>query len=228
MVLDPKSLRYVILPTGSMPADNTDYDMVLEVDPSSTPTGAPLNIDLWYNGAWTPFPWLTSASLAPYSTTVQMNAAITSAIGSTTRYPFKASKLAAGQVITAGAGESQVVFDNEEYDPNSAFATNQFIAPANGYYHFTFSFLIGLSSGSPTNISIKGAIRRNGADVEGNDNESDTDTSGRTYVLSCDLALTAGDIVDASVAVTTTGASTWDIGNDVIRTSLSGFMIQPI
>jgi hypothetical protein len=72
-------------------------------------------------------------------------------------------------------------------------------------------------------------VRCNGAVVEGYDNESDSDISGRTYVLTCDLLLSAGDVVDCAFSCLDSGnVAVWDIGNDTARSYFSGFMIQKL
>ena len=219
MPIPQASLRwYIGQVTGSVPPDPDPavYDFWIVLNGS----GVAIDLQTYSGGAWT-------SILAGYSTTAQMNAAIAAATPIT--YPFKGSKQAIGQSFTAGASIAQVVFDKEEFDPSNVFGSNVFTTPVAGYYHFTFSLSVGCSSGAPTSISLTPVIRCNGAVLEGYDNESDSDTSGRTYVLTCDLLLSAGDVVDCAFSCSDAGnVAVWEISNDTARSYFSGSLIQKI
>jgi microcystin-dependent protein len=77
IMLDSKSLRYLV--TQTLPADNTDYDVIFLLDPGSSPAGAPIGVMLWYNGAW-----VDLNSSTGYVTVGSMNAAIAAAIAAAT------------------------------------------------------------------------------------------------------------------------------------------------
>ena len=209
MVLDPTSLRYGIFPTGSLPANNNDYDVIFEKDVA---TGAPVGIDLWVTGtpsAWTPYPFAAQSLAAQ-------------------RYSFTAIKFVTVQTVAAGAGITQITFDGTSFDAGSCFTGNQFTAKAAGYYHFDLSAYVELASGAPTNIELHVYLRVNGSTFDANDAYTSTDTGGRTYKLAGGVKLNVGDIVDAAFEVNTTGPSTWDINQDNRRTHLGGFLVQTV
>ena len=229
VILDSKSLRYVL--TQTLPTDNTDYDVVFKLDPGSTPAGAPEDVLVWYNGAWTSIvgvsmSYLTTNYYDKTQTDAQIAAAVAAGSASQKRYPFRETKTLGVQTITAGAAAAQVVWDTEVFDPDSAFAANVYTAPVNGFYHFTVAIGLNPATGSPTDPSLVISLQVNLARTAAINNYSN-EIDLCTYNFSADVFLNAGDQVDVSVAITTTGASTWGIINDGSVTSFSGVLIQP-
>src|SRR5664279_2390315 len=131
--LDPLSLRYTI--TQTLPADNTQYDVVYLLDSASTPVGAPLAVKVWYNGAWTSIGIDLAYLTANYYTSAQTDTAIANATSSINAYPFKVQKTS-NQPITANSGDTGITWEAEAYDPSNVFASNQFVAPKHGVYRF--------------------------------------------------------------------------------------------
>jgi hypothetical protein len=197
---------------------------VFKLDPASTPAGAPLEIDVWYNGAWASIGITNSYLVANYYTQAQTNAQI----AAQSSYAFKANKLSVGQTLTSNAGDAQVVFDNKVYDPSNVYSTstNCFTAPVNGIYHFNASVAVGLTSGSPTLVAMPIKIRKNGIISIEYDDNGNTGTSLRTNIVSGDLQCSSGDVVDIDQQVNSTGAGTWNATNDTTKTFFSGFLIQ--
>lgn len=217
-IIPQSSLKWAI--QASSP-DPLVYTFWIEVDGS----GKAQDILTYYSGAWHP---IFEDTLALYYTAIQTDAQITAALTTLKHYPFKARKVAIAQSLTAGSGEAQVVLENEAYDPDSVFGSNIFTAPIDGYYHFDFSVSISLDSGTPVTVDINVYLRRNGASVAAADEYTNDDTSGKTYKVSTDLLLSAGDTVDSSVEIVTGSPSVWDLDNDDRRTYLSGFLIEKL
>ena len=228
VILDPKSLRYVL--TQTLPTDDTDYDVVFKLDPGSSPAGAPEDVLVWYNGAWASIvgvslSYLTGNYYDKTQTDAQIAAAIAAGSASQKRYPFFACKSAGIQTITAGTPVAQVIFDREKFDPDNVFDSNVFTAPVNGYYNFTAALSINPLSGTPTNLSIAMEIRVNLARYAAMNNYSGG-IDLCSYNFSTNVFLNAGDQVDVSVVITTTGASTWGVLNDGSITFFTGALIQ--
>ncbi len=219
-VLEFQSLGYIF---SQVAPDPLIYKIWLKLDGAGNPNG----IFAYTNGSWQDF---YTTQLANYPTIAQMNTAITDAVGNQSKYPFSATKFS-NQTITAGAGNQDIVFPTTEFDPDSAYSgiSSQFTAPVNGIYTFRIGTGVGLSSGSPTDISIILLLVINGASQVGfMTNESDSDTSGRTMLLERSIQLTAGQVVGAQMVITTTGASTWDITSDSNSTFFQGNLIQAV
>lgn len=219
MPLPQSSLKYILQAAAPDPAI---YDVWVVLDGA----GKAQDIRTYSGGAWHSV-W--EDTIALYPTTVQVNASIAAAIAAASQitYPFKVEK-SAGQIITAGAGETQITWENEIYDPNTVFASNVFTAPVNGYYRFTINLRLDLTTGAPTGISIVPKLRKNGVLMAEYNDGNDSDTGGRTNLLAVDEQLTAGDVVDAVIEITTTGASTWTIYNSFWKTYFSGSLLQKI
>ncbi len=219
-VIESQSLGYIF---SKVAPDPLVYKVWLKLDSAGNPDG----IFAYANGSWQDFYTIT---LADYSTTAQMNTAIATAVGNQSKYPFSAKKLSV-QNITAGSGAQDLLFPTTEFDPDSVYSgvTSRFTAPVNGIYEFRAGCWVGLSTGSPTGISISFVLIVDGASqVALSTNESGSDTGGRTMVVERSIQLSAGQVVGARMSITTTGASTWDIPADADSNFFQGSLIQAV
>ncbi len=224
-VIEPQSLGYVF---SQVAPDPTVFKIWYKLDASNNPLG----IFLYTNGSWqdaygSQIAAINANLAANYLTATQTNAAIAAAVSSQTRYAFSATK-SVDQVVTAGAGETQLTFETEQYDIDGRFASNKYVAAVGGIYSFRAGMLTGANTGTPTNISITFSLMVNGASVAQDINESDVETSGQNYLVARDVALAANDEVTVSVIITTTGASTWGVSSDSRLTFFQGSLIQAV
>jgi hypothetical protein len=233
LVLDPKSLRYTL--TTTLPASNIDYDVVFYLDSASTPSGSPLSVMVWYNGAWTDMyanaltAYATLAYLvANYFTQAQVTAAIAAATaGGMTVYQARVFKSDSNQTYTGGAGTAQVTFNGVEYDPEGAWvaASNTYVAPVAGYYEFSASVCFVLATGTPTAVTHTVYLRHNGATQQWGI-ENNATALNVVKQIETQVHLGVGDTVDVAVAVDGSGASTWNIVNSPNQTNFFGKLIK--
>jgi hypothetical protein len=230
-VVEPQSLGYIF--SQSAP-DPTIYKVWYKLDGSNDPIG----IFIYANGAWKDTyasqfaAYYTSSYIdANFYTAAETDSAISTAVGNQSRYPFSAIKLV-NQSVISNDPAADLLFPTPEYDPASVYnaGTSTFTAPVNGIYNFKVSALLGLLSGAPTDITIALLLVINGGPNAAviAINESDSDTSGRTMLASKDLTLSAGQAVTAKMAITTTGASTWEIDTNSAGNFFQGSLIQAL
>jgi len=229
-IIDPVSLRYGIFATASLPADDTDYDVVIEVNAG----GVPLAVKIWYSGAWTDVyanmlsGYVTAATLAAnYYTQAQTAAAIAAALTAAKVYQFRVSKSSSNQAYTGGSGYAQVSFDNLEYDPEGAWfpGTNVYIAPVAGYYEFSGSAAFALNTGTPTGVTWDLIIRKNGAQMQWM-MQNDATPVNMELQANTQFHCNLNDTVDVAVAESDTGGSTWNIINSPQQTNFFGKLIK--
>lgn len=154
----------------------------------------------YYNGsAWVD---LYATKFADYSTTVQMNTAISAAAASLPmgKGAFSARSVGGVQTIVFAGPSSMsglIALPLVAFDPDSAFTTGKFVAPAAGYYQFNASIQTDTLSGSPSDLNVIGFFRVNGNNVRILNDEAGPDAAnGRTLVGSCFVQLAAGDTVE--------------------------------
>ena len=222
--LNSKSLRYTL--STVLPSDNTNYDVVFLLDPASTPSGNPLSIKVWYNGAWTDIGATQAYLAANFYNQTQTNQQITNAIAGTNWYPFRAI-LNANQAVAGNSGDNAILFNSKVYDPGSVFnaTTGVFTAPVAGVYRFTFSENAILSSGTPTAISVMPKLKKNGTPFAENDPVVSDNQSFRTTLLSADINCAIGDVVSAWVDITQTNPGTWALDAANQKTYFSGSLV---
>lgn len=178
-----------------------------------------------YNGAGAPasFSYGASGKYLSMSGAAPAWVDLPASPGESTKYPFRAFPSAAAQYYTAGAGEARITLDAESFDPNGVFGGDVFTAAAAGYYQFNASVTIGLDTGTPTDVDRQLKLRVNGSTVTRASAQVNSDLDDVTLKLSDVVYLTAGQVVDIVVEVSSTGASTWRIDNFDINTYFSGF-----
>lgn len=196
ITLDPQSLKYIISIDEPSPYI---YDVWLKLDA----TGQGMGVYLYFNGAWVDV--YQKFGGCQHKVRMSMD-----------------------QDLVFGIAGSQtdviVHLDTEDYDTDNTFDITQykFVAPKDGYYHFTGAVQLYLSSGAPTNSSISAGFLLNG-------NPADsltifpgvTDTSNRIHSGSVDYHLSTGDRMQLAVTVTVDAAATWSIDHSYTR--FSGF-----
>lgn len=164
-----------------------------------------------------------AATLASANATTATAAAAASLANQ--QYPFRARKNAAAQAYTAGDGDTQIVFDTEDYDVGNNFAGNQYTAPAAGYYTFKAQAYLSNVSGAPTNIDRQMKIRVGGTPIARKNIQINDLLGGSTVEVSVTYQLNAGQIVDVVTNVTSTGASGWSLDNDSTTTFFEGHRV---
>lgn len=121
-VLEQESLRYIV--TDSTP-DHNNYDVWIKTNVA----GKALGVYKYYSGAWVD---AYEDKFAEYSTTTQMNTAISTAFKF---YPANI-RMGGSQAIDIDGAGHKVLYDTEMFDPDSAFdtGTNKYICPVDGIY----------------------------------------------------------------------------------------------
>jgi hypothetical protein len=230
-VLNQASLGYFI---GNAAPDHNQYQIWI----STTPAGQPLAVNTWYSGAWTDVyaavigDYMTTAAfnaaIANYYTQAQTNAAIATAVGglTTTVYEFRAYKSAATQIVSSGAGITQVVFDGISFNPDGAFAANVFTAPVAGKYFFKATIHISIASGTPTLIERNVYLRVGGSIVSWQKAQLNDLNGAQSITVSDQLDLAQGAVVDVAVMVSSTGSSTWNLENTTSDCNFSGWLVK--
>ncbi len=219
MIVEPESLGYSI---GQTAPDPLKFKFWFKLDGSNNPIG----IFLYANGSWQD---VYASIIAGYSTTAQMNAAISAAVGSATKYPFSGIK-AANQTIASNAGAIQLEYPTKEYDPNSVYdgPSSTFTAPVAGIYNFKCGVLLGLGTGTPTDTSMGLILLINGAStfaLRTSDRAGD-DVSGRTIYVERNIQLSAGQTVTAAISITSSAPATWTVDTNSGGNFFQGSLIQ--
>jgi hypothetical protein len=145
----------------------------------------------------------------------------------TAKYPFRAGKSAADQLV-AGNSSAIITYDAEEFDPNNVFdtTTSQFTAPLHGYYNLVYSTQVELDSGAPTAISIIVTLRINGVGYDTVTIDLADNTGTRIYKSAVLLELNANDVVDYNIDISQTGVGDWKVSANPSSSYVSGFLVQ--
>lgn len=222
ITINQESLGYFI---GSAAPDQNIYQFWIE----TTVGGSPVSLKTYYSGAWVD---VYASQFANYPTTAQMNAAI-AGIPSTTivagQGSFSAKPLAVQNVVFAGPGtmSGTVALGSEVFDPDNCFASNEFTAPADGFYSFMGSIQISTTGGSPTDLDITGGIKESGIIYPIgplNDEAGPDAIAGRTLTGSGYAYLTSGAMVSLVYTFTSDAAVTVEIQPQA--TGLSGYRVR--
>lgn len=219
-VINSKSLGYVVAASDPGAAD---YDLWFD-----TSAGAVK----WSNGSvWTS---IYAAQFANYSTTAEMNAAIAAAIaaipGTTIvagQGSFSARPSVQQDVVFGGAGNQTgvITLGTENFDPDSAFASNAFVAPADGFYHFNWGAEIQVSGGSPTQLDISIGLFVGGVlSMVANQIDGGETVNGGVFARSTYIYLSLGQSVDIRYDFTPDAACTVEIHPSY--TVFSGYRVR--
>ena len=170
----------------------------------------------YHNGsAWVD---LYATKFADYSTTTQMNTAISAATAALPmgKGAFSARSLGGVQTIVFAGPSSMsgiIALPLVAFDPDGAFTTGKFVAPEAGYYQFNASIQTDTLSGSPSDLNVIGFFRVNGNNVRILNDEAGPDAAnGRTLVGSCFVQLAAGDTVELWYDIYSNATATIAIG----------------
>lgn len=108
---------------------------------------------------------------------------------------------AVGSVATTVPNETTtlITFGTEEYDTHSAFASNAFVAPMSGIYHFDASVTFATDAFSGTGPSQIGLFVNGTEARRGDFYYNDTGDEHHALVLSTDLQLDAADSVTVRI-----------------------------
>lgn len=145
-------------------------------------------------------------------------------------YPFRGDSAGAQNMVFAAPGSASLdVILTETFDPDSVFAPSQFTAPVNGYYNFSAKVGLTVTAGSPTGVTMIAFLKKNGFQIPTElvfSPTSDTLSQARTYVISTNIQLLAGESISlaATVIYTGGGAVTFTISQN--DTNLSGFKVK--
>lgn len=188
--------------------DQTIYTFWIELDGG----GKAQSIKYYSGGAWKD---VYEDKFATYSTTTAMNAAIAAAIASipsssTGQGAFSASPSVQQDVVFGGAGNQAgvIALGTENFDPDGAFASNTFTAPATGYYQFNWGIQITVT-GTPTEADIMIRLAIAGVPTKDSNNIDGPYTkTGGIFVGSALVYLTSGQQVDLRYDFTVDAACT--------------------
>lgn len=224
-VIEFQSLRYSV---SAVAPDPTKYTFWIELNGAGTgitlKTYDPVTV-AWRDVYADKFSTYATAAVTTAAIAAAQTAAINAAAAANQQYPFRARKNAAAQAYTAGAGDTVVVFDTEDFDVGSTFASNTFTAPLNGYFTFKASAYVSNASGAPTGIDRQLKLRVNGVVVTRKNVQVNDILGGSTIDISDTLNLAGGDTVDVVINVTSTGASGWSVLNDSTNTFFTGHRV---
>lgn len=217
--LDPASIKIHYGPDAPDPAV---YNMWVELNGS----GKGISIKTYYSGAWRS---VYEDQFAQYSTTTQMNTAISDAISAAiANLPpivagsasFKASPTINQNITGDGSGpvQGRINFGDENFDPDSVFANSEFTAPHNGTYQFSAIVNGSVTTGSPTLAELVAWFAVDGVDEDSLNDESNTSGTGiRTLVGNTMFSLNAGQKVTINYYVNQDASAVWTLRHEVCR-----------
>lgn len=196
ITVDDQSLKYIISQDEPSPYI---FQLWFKLDADGQGEG----IYLYYNGAWTEI----YKKFGGNQFKVRMSGDQDLVFGS------------------AGTIANRVIeFDTEDYDQDGTYDTTvwRFVAPKDGYYHFTGVVQIYLKSGSPTSSTFYGSFLHNN-----NPADSliilpdDVSTNQRILTGSADFQLNKGASMQIGLSITVDATATWSVDQSYSR--FSGF-----
>lgn len=167
-VLAPESLGYT---ASAVAPDQTIYTFWIELNGS----GKAIAIKYYSGGAWKDVyedkfaTFQTTAGMASYSTTTQMDAAIAAAIAAIpSSNSYRAQAVAGPQTIAIDGNQYKLAFSTAIINPAPApFDTTnrRYIAPADGGYWVSVSTQWDNDTGTPSGMEVSIALYKNGVYV---------------------------------------------------------------
>lgn len=207
--LDPASVKIHYGQDEPAPAV---YNLWVEYNGS----GKSVDIKTYYSGDWHS---VFEDKFAQYSTTSQMNTAISNAIGAIPPAVagtsiFKAHPSVDQNVVADNSGpvESRINFGTEEFDPDSVFANSEFTAPENGIYQFSAIVGGSVTTGSPTLAELVAYFAVDGTNQDKLNDELYVGATGTRGLVGTTLfQLTAGQKVTVNYYVNVNSSSVFTI-----------------
>ena len=114
---------------------------------------------------------------------------------------FRAAPSGDQDIVHGGAGSltTDVDLGTEVFDPDGAFGSNVFTAPATGYYHFEACLQLSVSAGAPTNVDYWGIIVPSSGPSSPMSGRDGTGTAQAFSTGECTLYLAQNDTVKLQV-----------------------------
>jgi hypothetical protein len=139
---------------------------------------------------------------------------------------FRASPSVNQDIVHGGAGSltTDVALGTEGFDPDGAFGSNIFTAPANGYYEFHATLQLSVFAGAPTDVDYWGTIAASSGVSIVMSGRDDTAIGQSFSTGSGIIQLTTGQTVKLSVSSVADAACTVRVGSG--GTFLSGTRIR--
>lgn len=126
-----------------------------------------------------------AAALIPYSTTAQMNSAISAAVAGQSfgKGAFQVTMGSAQHqaIATSDSGTIIPIFNVVNSDPDSCFSGNKFTCPANGYYIFNVILQVNADDSNTTDLgTICGILKNAGVALAGSALQSQLNPAAAT------------------------------------------------
>lgn len=216
------SLRYAV---SSLAPNPTSFSFWIELNSA----GKAIDIKHYSSGAWKSIFEDTFAGIqtqfatiaADYSTTTQMNTAISTAVDAVrVNYPVSVA-LTVNQTVPIStlATNTKLLFNTVTIDPDSVYdATNsRFVAPVNGIYLVSAELQIDNNTGNAANMETSLIILKNSGNYQASGMSISSPPGARWYPqVSLLVPLAVGDIVEIALSLddgTNTGNVTVAAGN---------------
>lgn len=201
------SLRYAV---SSLAPNPLNYSFWIELNGA----GKAIDIKHYSSGAWKSIFEDTFAGIQTqftnittnYSTTTQMNVAITNAVDAVRiNYPVAAS-LAVNQTVSISnlATNTKLLFNTVNLDPDSAYdaANSRFVAPVNGIYQVRAELQVDNNTGVAANMEMLLTILKNSGNYQASGMAISSPPGARWYPqVNAFVQLGTGDNVEIALSL---------------------------
>jgi hypothetical protein len=194
------TLRYAV---SSLAPDPTKYAFWITLNE----IGKAIDIRHYSTGAWRSIFEDTFAGItANYSTTAQMNTAISAAVDPVrVNYPVRASMTVTQTVgIVDLATPTKLLFNSTDFDPDTAYdtANSRFIAPVNGIYAVSAELQVDNNTGTVASMEMAFSILKNSGVYHSSGMSVASPPGARWYPqVSSLVQLATGDRVEFALAL---------------------------